>query len=778
MTVQTKESIQKKPGLLPLLPMLYVAWSDGILTPSEADKIKEQLKKQKWLTKKEKDILLGWLDPGSPPTSAVLLSWLQIIRQAAPQLPEKGKKSLVDLGLEISQIGAKSETERCTSPEACAALTQVEQVLGVVSTEAAHQLLIDVVRPRPAETSSKPKSSFDVNKMIHLLNGKQAPTRRKIKRLLSDPAFAYRYGIDTETYREQVLEWCRELAKQGIGALAFPKSCGGKSDLAAFITAFETLAFHDLSLTVKFGVQFGLFGGSILNLGTKKHHEQYLPKVGTLELPGCFAMTETGHGSNVREIETTATFDAEAGEFIIHTPSESARKDYIGNAANHGRMATVFAQLHVGDEHYGVHAFLVPIRDVNGRPMPGVKIGDCGEKMGLNGVDNGRLWFDHLRIPRENLLNRFANVESDGTYSSDIASPAQRFFIMLGTLVGGRISVAAAAVSAAKSALTIATRYALKRRQFGISGEPETLLLDYPSHLRRLMPRLATLYALDFAIKYLIERHVNRSEEDSREVEGLAAGLKAFSTWYTTNTIQTCREACGGQGYLSVNRFAALKADTDVFTTFEGDNIVLLQLVARGLLTEYKQQFSDMNFLGVVKIIADRAATAISELNPVVTRMTDESHLLDPEFHRAAFEYRENRLLVTVARRIKRRLDEGEDAFVAFTECQDHLINLAKAHVERVILQQFRQGIEAVEDDDLGTVLDRLCALFALSRMERDKGWFLENGYIEGGKAKAIRGQVERLCVRLRPDAAALVEAFAIPDACLAAPIAFDELGG
>jgi len=757
------EITQKMPGLLPLLPMLYVAWADGILTPSEAETIHAQLKKQKWLNKKEKEILEHWLDPGSPPTPEELLSWLKIIRDAAPRLREKGKKSLVDLGLEVSRIGAQSETQRCRSPEACAALTQVEHLLGVVSTEAAHQLLAEMVRPRPQKTR-EPESSFDVEKMIRLLDGEQAPTRRKIKRLLSDPFFEYQYGLSTSAYREKVLEWCRELAKQGIGALSFPQSCGGKSDLAAFITAFETLALHDLSLTVKFGVQFGLFGGSILNLGTEKHHEKYLHAVGTMELPGCFAMTETGHGSNVRDIETTATFDPDTDEFIVDTPSEMARKDYIGNAADHGRMATVFAQLHIGDESHGVHAFLVPIRDEKDRPMPGVKIEDCGEKMGLNGVDNGRLWFDQVRIPRESLLNRFAQVDSNGAYSSDISSPSQRFFTMLGTLVGGRISVAAAAVSAAKSALCIAVRYAVRRRQFGGAGATETLLLDYPSHQRRLLPPLAAVYALDFALKHLIERYVNRTEADSREVEVLAAGLKAFSTWHTTATIQTCREACGGQGYLSINRFAALKADTDVFTTFEGDNTVLLQLVARGLLTEYKQQFSDMNFLGVVKLVADRAATAISELNPVVTRMTDESHLRDPEFQLGAFGYR-----------IKKRLDDGQDSFVAFTECQDHLINLAKAHVERVILEQFAQGVARVNDDDLRPVLKLLCDLFALSRIEVDKGWFLENGYIEGGKAKAIRGQVEKLCQELRPDAVHLVNAFAIPDACLAAPIAFSE---
>ncbi len=610
--------------------------------------------------------------------------------------------------------------------------------------------------------------------MSRLLDGEHAAFRQQVKRLLKDPVFGYEYGLSKETYRQKVFEWCQELARQGLGALSFPKTQGGKNDLGSFMAAFETIALHDLSLAIKFGVQFGLFGGSILNLGTEFHHKKYLQNAGTLELPGCFAMTELGHGSNVRDIETITKYDAETGEFTIHTPTESARKDYIGNAALHGRMATVFSQLELDGEQHGVHAFLVPIRDKNGVEMPGVRIEDCGEKMGLNGVDNGRIWFNNVRIPRENLLNRFAEVNSDAEYSSPIASPSQRFFTMLGTLVGGRISISAAGLSAAKSAVTIAIRYAAKRRQFGSPGEQETLLIDYPVHRRRLLPLLANAYAIDFAQKHLVRQYVERTEKDAREIEVMAAGLKSFSSWNATDTIQVCREACGGKGYLAENRFAALKADSDIFATFEGDNHVLLQLVAKGLLTDYKHQFSDMKLLGLVKYIAGQAGTAVAELNPVVTRLTDASHLRDADFQLNAFQYREKRLLVTAARRIKNRIDDGMDSYEAFVECQSHLVTLALAHVERVVLEQFLKTVDQT-DSGLSKTLKQLCDLFALSRIENDRGWFLENGYVEGNKAKAIRNQVDQLCTELKDDAVHLVNAFGIPDHLLAAPIALEN---
>jgi acyl-CoA oxidase len=250
----------------------------------------------------------------------------------------------------------------------------------------------------------------------------------------------------------------------------------------------------------------------------------------------------------------------------------------------------VFAQLEVNGERHGVHALLVPLRDERGELLPGVRVEDCGLKMGLNGVDNGRLWFNQVRVPRKNLLDRFAQVSPEGEYTSAITSASKRFFTMLGTLVAGRVSVACAGLSAAKSGLAIAISYGDERRQFGPAGAPEVRLLDYQTHQLRLLRPLATTYGLDFALKHLVKRYVGRTEEDAMEVEALAAGLKAYTTWHTTRTLQVAREACGGQGYLVANRLPSRKADTDVFTTFEGDNTVLMQLVAKSLLTGYRRQ--------------------------------------------------------------------------------------------------------------------------------------------------------------------------------------------
>ncbi len=320
-------------------------------------------------------------------------------------------------------------------------------------------------------TPHQSAAAVDPRALQTFLDGEHAELRDTVREWLSRPGNRPAGAeLSMEAHRAQVLDWTRELAQDGRTALGYPVEYGGRGDVGASIAAFETIAFGDLSLLVKIGVQFGLFGGAVLHLGTAQHHERYLSDIAAMRLPGCFAMTETGHGSNVQALETTATYDAQAQEFVVHTPSDAARKDYIGNAARDGRMAAVFAQLIVGGEQRGVHALLVPLRDERGEPLPGIRIEDCGAKLGLDGVDNGRIWFDQVRVPREALLDRYAQVAPDGTYVSAIENPTKRFFTMLGTLIQGRVSVGGASISASKVALTIAVHHALRRRQFGPPG--------------------------------------------------------------------------------------------------------------------------------------------------------------------------------------------------------------------------------------------------------------------------------------------------------------------
>ena len=636
----------------------------------------------------------------------------------------------------------------------------------------------------------------DVAALTLLLDGRYADVRDLVRTNLAkySQILDEAEEMSVDDFRERVKDVVVEMAATGQTGMGFPEEYGGGGDIGASIAAFETLAYGDLSVLVKVGVQFGLFGGAILQLGSKHHHDAYLADLVTGKVMGCFAMTETGHGSNVQALGTVATYDPEAQEFVITTTSELARKDYIGNAARHAELAVVFAQLEVGGTSEGVHAFVVPIR-VDGEPAPGVRIEDDGRKMGLNGVDNGRIWFDHVRVPRTALLNRFADVTPEGVYESAIENPNRRFFTMLGTLVQGRVCVGGAGINAAKVALAIAVKYAVRRRQFEATSDEEEVLLDYGLHQRRLLPLVARTYALHFAQEVVAAQlhdvfsgtqSVEGDDEGARrELESRAAGTKALGTWHATRTIQECREACGGAGYLSVNRFAALKADSDIFTTFEGDNHVLLQLVAKGLLTDYASEFEDMDQLGMVRFVTNLAVETVIEktsAHKLLERVRDllpggdewdqEAGLLDSEYQLAMLRFREEHMLASVARRLKRGIDQKMNPGAVFSAVQDHVVAAANAHVERLVLEAFVEKMRSLSDDagDNKVALGLLCDLFALSTIEADRAWFMEHGRLTVQRSKAISREVNNLCRLVRPIAVPLVDAWAVPPEMLRAP--------
>jgi len=598
---------------------------------------------------------------------------------------------------------------------------------------------------------------------------------------LTSEVFRPHYTPNTVIARTKVAEQLKIMAAHGAAEDGFKKEHGGNGDVGAAITQIEMLAMSDLSLMVKAGVQWGLFGGAIENLGTERHHQAYVPRIINLDLLGCFAMTETGHGSDVQALETTATYDAATQEFVIDSPTRTARKDYIGGAAQTATVAAVFAQLLTPDgEGHGVHCLVVPIRDDDGTDLPGVTTSDCHYKGGLPGVDNGRIQFDHVRVPRENLLNKYADVAEDGTYSSPIENPGRRFFTMLGTLIRGRVTVGGSAGAATRVALDIATRYALQRRQFKApEDEREVLLMDYLVHQRRLFPLIARSYALQFAQNELVAKtHDLQTADDpdpeeQRELESRAAGLKAANTWHATRAIQEAREACGGAGYLAENRLIALKADTDVFTTFEGDNHVLIQLVAKELLTAYADDIKGMspvewvrfaaNFAGERVLKRTAAETIIQTILDTRQDNEEEGSLFNRGTQLKMLEDREEYMVSTVARRLQGKSKEMSP-FDAFNSVQDHVLHAAAVHIDRIILEAFVAGIDSCEDDEARKILGMVCDLYALSVIEDDKGWFVEHRFLSTERSKAVTRGINERCRSLRPYAEALVDGFGIPE--------------
>jgi len=642
---------------------------------------------------------------------------------------------------------------------------------------------------RSLATTGDPR--VDVPALTEQLLGRYAQLRREARAVAGDPQFQKIEGQPLAEHRERVLHQLRELVAHHDVLRAFPAHLGGADDHGGSLSRFEELVAGDPSLQIKAGVQWGLFASAILHLGTQHHHDTFLPDAMSIAVPGAFAMTEQGHGSDVASIATTAEYDEQAQEFVIHTPFRAAWKDYLGNAALHGRAAVVFAQLVTGPAdgqrvNHGVHAFYVPIRDEAGEFLPGVGGEDDGLKGGLNGIDNGRLHFDHVRVPRTNLLNRYGDVAPDGTYSSPIASPGRRFFTMLGTLVQGRVSLDGAAANASKIALAIAIRYANERRQFaGASADDEAHLLDYQRHQRRLLPLLAETYAATFAHEELLAAfdEVFSGRDDTPESRGdletLAATLKPTSTWHALRTIQECREACGGAGFMAENRLVGLHQDMDVYATFEGDNTVLYQLVGKRLLGDFAQALKAGGAGDLARLVADKAVhrtplvRAVQTIADAGDARRSAGQLRDEDTQRELLTERVEVMVAELAAALRPAAKLPPTEAAALVNAHQHeLIEAARAHAERVQWEAFTRGVHAVRDPETAQVLTWLRDLFGLSLVERHLAWYLVNGRLSAGRARTVSSYLDRLLVRLRPHAQDLVDAFGYGPEHLRAPIA------
>ncbi|ELK14837.1 Acyl-coenzyme A oxidase-like protein [Pteropus alecto] len=540
-------------------------------------------------------------------------------------------------------------------------------------------------------------------------------------------------------------------------------------------------------------------------------------------------MTERGHGSNVKRIQTEATFDLSAQEFVIHTPCEDAVKMYIGNAM-HGNYAAVFAQLIVDGRSQGPHCFIVPVRDESGSLYPGVTAIDMMYKEGLHGVDNGILIFDKVRIPRDNLLDKFGSLAPGGQYYSPIEDKSARFNAILAALTPSRLAVTFQAMGAMKLGLTIAIRYSHSRRQFGPKAEEEVKIIAHQTQSLRLMPHLATTLALTFASRYaggLLDEDIFQGKElvDSRPLQALVAGLKAYSTWENIRCLQDCRECTGGMGYMMENRISGLKCDTDVFVTFEGDNVVMLQVVVRELLAQYTKQCQERPLASWLRSWAESGGDNLRTSFLAFTANTVGALT----FLLKAVNFRERVLQRGLVARIYYKVvTKKEDFFGAWNSCLHHVASLSLAHVHRVTLEQFYLAARRCPEPEhrallmkFGKERDRLerlpqknkekdteadpsafcrlhinkssspvegdkltpgasskeetgqfCLLYGTKLVFQERAWYLEHKYLTPAASTRIRSQLLDLCDSVKDDALRVISAFNIPHAFLHAPIA------
>lgn len=508
-------------------------------------------------------------------------------------------------------------------------------------------------------------------------------------------------------------------------------------------------------------MHFAMFLPTILGQGTAEQVEYWGTKAMDCDIIGCYAQSELGHGTYLRGLETTATYDKSTQEFLLHSPTLTALKWWPGTLGKTATHAIVVARLFIDGRDFGPFSFVVQIRDLETHlPLPGVSVGDIGPKMGFAFMDNGYLGFDHCRVPRNAMLMKNAKVTEDGTFIEPKAKKAA-----YGTMVLIRSQIVAGASLTLAKAVTIAVRFSAVRRQTTTEeGTMEAQIIDYENQQRILFPMISAVFAFFFTGKMMTTMYKTTASAIATgdfaglpDMHAISSGLKAICTWFTSESVEKCRLLCGGHGYSLFSGLPSLYETYVGACTYEGENNVMCLQTARYLLKAWAEKKSVSGFLSYLsswtmhsKFIASTACD-----------------LSKPEVVISAFAYRAGLMLHHASVAVDRNVKAGMSELTARDAAGSDLIAATRAHCYYVILHTFAAALEPIQPGPVLAVLQRLFELFALSEIELRLGEFMMAGYMTAIQVQFVHDRIKVLLRELRPDAVALVDGFDLDDYAL-----------
>tara|TARA_A100001015_G_scaffold267936_1_gene318406 strand:- start:886 stop:2811 length:1926 start_codon:yes stop_codon:yes gene_type:complete len=601
---------------------------------------------------------------------------------------------------------------------------------------------------------------FNPTKMNNILDPYNRQNRKKLKNVFKNKIFKPKYNLSLNEERDIAYDRLKMICDSRVVSVK-----DFWNNPTNIFSTHEITGMCDGSLCTKLTVQFNLFGGTVLKLGTQKHHH-LLDKIDSLEAVGCFGLTELGYGNNAVEMETTAHYDNDSKNFIINTPSIKAQKYWITNGAVHAHYSVVFARLIKDNNDEGIHGFLVPIRDKELQVKENVKIWDMGYKIGLNGIDNAALWFNDVKVDKDSLLDANSQINSDNEFQSDIIDNSKRkrkrFIKLADQLLSGRVCIASMCLGSTKLTLNTTIKYAHSRLTVGEKGLSDTPIMNYQLQINEIMPLVAKTYSYNFLLNYIQNRFENQSEDDYEEVSKLCCIIKPLISWHAENTATKCRERCGGQGFLAANRFGEAISGSHAGITAEGDNRVILQKVTKELL-------DDLNKSDVMKYFI--ISKLPEKIQYFIHRINNYGSYLSREWFLNLFRLREEILLNRLAYRMNKN---KKKIFNTWMYRESNLIqDTAKAYGDKLAIEEFIKTINNLneENDELRIILSELYFVFVLSEVKNNAAFFLEENLITSSQYKVMKDLLNHYNYNISKVSYELIESFDIPKWMNYAPI-------